>query len=94
MTDYYFDIFLKIVTALFFVLLYFMIRSEIIENTIKGYEDAVYSYQVHCIVHGVVPEVGFADIISFNTAFWKIFQFRTIEYIPKDKYKIIKEFLK
>lgn len=62
------------------------------ENTLKCYHAilwAIYLYHCECIETGREYKVSYEDMISYDRALWRLWDWSYKNIIPKEKFKII-----
>ena len=63
------------------------------ENTCK-ISKAIYCYWADCIVNGVKIIVDYEDQEEYEKTFWRLWDWGYTRILPKDKFEIIKPYIK
>lgn len=56
--------------------------------------DAIYDYNIDCIKGNKVSMVNFADIESYKSTYFRLWDWGYENILPKEKYEIIKPYIK
>lgn len=57
-------------------------------------QDAIYKYRMYCIKHWEKANVDFGDMVRFKDAFLNLAKWRYTDILPKEKFEIIKQYMK
>lgn len=63
------------------------------ENVVK-INEAIYVYQIDCIKNGVPSIVDYGDKEDYDKTFWRFWDWGYTRILPKDKFEIIKPYIK
>lgn len=67
------------------------------ENTLKNHLkiiDTIYRYHTDCIRQGIDPSVEYGDEEDYSTTLWRLWDWGYTRILPKDKFEIIKPYIK
>lgn len=56
--------------------------------------DAIFIYKCQCEKHCIVSRVDYKDMESYERTFWRLWDIGYKHILPKEKYELIKEFIK
>lgn len=95
------DIILVILIILFIICILGLIALKIFDHKNKiTYEnilkinDAIYRYQIRCIGKGISPIVDYSDREDYDQTLWRLWDWGYTRILPKDKFEIIKPYMK
>ena len=80
--------------AAIIVCLYMLVRTKVAYRNQMRVCDAVYLYSVRCLNRGEEPKVFFDDMEPFEDTMYRLFDFGCGRILPKEKFLLIKPFLK
>lgn len=74
--------------------LFMLIRVEVTGANQMKILDAIYDYSIDKIHKAEDPLVDFDDMESFDSTYYRLWDFGCKRILPKEKYELIKEYIK
>lgn len=69
-------------------------KNKITYEKVKKISEAIYAYQIDCIKNGVSSIVDYKDKEDYDETFWRLWDWGYTRILPKDKFEIIKPYIK
>lgn len=76
------------------ILIGMLIRIVIMAYKYILIQDAIYKYRMYCIKHWEKANVDFGDMVKFSDVFLNLAKWRYTDILPKEKFEIIKPYMK
>ena len=85
--------------AILLVCLFFLIKNNNTFNQRIKINDAIYEYHRYCIYnkpsdYNASHDVDYCDEESYNKTFFRIFDWGHENILPKEKYDLVKQYIK
>lgn len=71
-----------------------VIKNEVTFICMRTIDNAVYDYNIDMLNKGMPSKVSFFDTKSYNATLWCLWDWGYKNILPKDKYEIIKPYIK
>ena len=92
------DIILKIwlafLAALMCLCIVILIKNEITCRRRLDIADAIFRYQIDCFYNNVCELVNYEDMESYDNTLYRLWDWSNKRILPKEKFEIIKPYMK
>lgn len=72
----------------------FYFKNKITYENVLKINEAIYVYQIDCIKNGTSSIVDYDDLEDYDKTLWRLWDWGYTRMLPKDKFEIIKPYIK